>query len=94
MRDEFAELGEIFGVGDALSRQHHVGEGAGHGQATVVDGVVEDEGQCAIGMASAELRHGAGFVAGNYQVADFAMPVEGAFEKMHKGEVLRSVVVF
>ncbi len=81
MSDEFAELREIFGVGDALSGQHHVGEGAGHGEAAVVHGIIKDKGEGSIRIARAELRHGASLVAGDYEVADFTMAVERAFEK-------------
>ncbi len=82
-RDHFVEDGSVLveapGLREALAEDDHVGEGAGHGEAAVVDGVVEDGGKD-VGVTGRSGDHAGLRVAGHDEVRDFGEVFDGLFE--------------
>ena len=68
-------------MSNALARQDHIAERAGHGESAVVDCVVEHQGHCTVGVAGANLRHRPLRITGNHQMANFPMTIERLFEE-------------
>ena len=68
---------------DALARDQHIAERAGHRQAAIVHRVIQYESKSAVGMKRAEFRHSPLLVAGDDKVVYAAAWFQGALKNGH-----------
>src|SRR6516164_4787027 len=70
-------------MGDTLARDQHIAERTGHGQAAIVDSIIQYESKSAVGVKRAQFRHLPFLVASDDQVVYGTASFQGALQNCH-----------